>query len=211
MTRLCLILLAAGAALMAPSAHGQDAKHGEDGYKLCASCHGFSAQGNAIVGAPGLAGREGWYLKRQIDNFRNGVRGGSPQDEPAHRMAQMTLGLDSEAEVLDLVAYIGTLPVARAPATLDGDAAKGKAPYAACGACHGQKAEGNAALNAPALAGIDDWYQLAQLEKFRRGLRGTHSEDVYGRQMAPMAATLAGEAAMKDVIAYINSLQETSP
>ena len=93
------------------------------------------------------------------------------------------------------------------PATLSGDAAKGNAQYAACAACHGQKAEGNAALNAPALAGIDYWYQLAQLEKFRSGTRGAHANDVYGKQMAPMAATLADEAAMKDVVAYINSLQ----
>ena len=207
MTRLCLILLAASAVWLAPNAHSQDAKRGEDGYKLCASCHGFPAQGNAIVGAPGLAGREDWYLKRQIENFRNGIRGGSPEDEPAHRMAQMTLGLDSEADVLDLVAYIEIQPVAPSPATLGGDAAKGKAQYAACAACHGQKAEGNAALNAPALAGIDDWYQLAQLEKFRSGTRGAHANDVYGKQMAPMAATLADEAAMKDVVAYINSLQ----
>jgi cytochrome c oxidase subunit 2 len=207
MNRLCLTLLLASVAWHTPAAFGQDVKHGADGYKLCASCHGFRGEGNAKVHAPGLAGREAWYLTRQIENFRKGVRGSSPQDEPGHRMAQMTLGLDSAAEIADLVAYIGTLPVAKAAATVGGDVAKGKSLYGSCVACHGQHAGGNAALNAPALTGIDDWYQVAQLDKFRRGVRGASRNDTYGQQMAPMAAVLADEAAMKDVVAYINSLQ----
>ena len=39
-----------------------------------------------------------------------------------------------------------------------GDPAKGQALYATCASCHGANGEGNQALNAPAIAGQQDWY-----------------------------------------------------
>lgn len=189
------------------TANAADVERGASRYKLCASCHGFKGEGNKLVNAPSLAGQESWYLERQIRNFRDGVRGTAAEDVNGKAMAQMTAGIDSDEEIADIVAYIGKLPIPAPAPTLAGDAAGGKALYTACAACHGQNAEGNATLNAPALAGTDDWYQLAQLQKFKTGMRGTDSRDTYGQQMAPMAAVLADKDAMKNVIAYINSLQ----
>jgi len=77
-----------------------------------------------------------------------------------------------------------------------------------CGACHGANAGGNVALNAPRLAGADDWYLLDQLHAFREGQRGRHREDRTGRQMRNMAAMLDDEQALQDVIAYIRSQAE---
>lgn len=184
----------------------QDVSHGEEGYKLCASCHGFRGEGNQLVNAPRLAGQEDWYLQRQLENFRDGIRGGAKDDVHGQTMATMSKGLESASEIADIVAYIGTLPDRDSPSTLSGDPGKGKSLYTTCIACHGAKAEGNKTLNAPALAGMDDWYQLSQLAKFRSGARGTAAGDTYGAQMAPMAGVLANEQAMKDVVAYINSL-----
>ncbi|TDJ11559.1 MAG: c-type cytochrome, partial [Gammaproteobacteria bacterium] len=45
----------------------------------------------------------------------------------------------------------------------DGDAEKGKVLFAVCMACHGENGEGNAALNAPATGGQDEWYVVRQL------------------------------------------------
>ncbi len=87
-----------------------------------------------------------------------------------------------------------------------GDAAKGKTLYATCGACHGQNAEGMEALNAPKLAGQEEWYLIRQLENFKAGIRGANPKDTYGMQMAPMAQTLPNDQAMEDVAAYIKSL-----
>ncbi len=87
-----------------------------------------------------------------------------------------------------------------------GDAAKGKTLYATCGACHGQNAEGMEALNAPKLAGQEEWYVVRQLQNFKAGIRGTNPKDTYGMQMAPMAQTLPNDQAMEDVAAYIKSL-----
>jgi cytochrome c oxidase subunit 2 len=95
--------------------------------------------------------------------------------------------------------------VAKAP----GDAALGAAQYAVCAACHGQQGEGNPALNAPKLAGQSEWYLRRQLENYLSGARGTHPDDTFGRQMAPMAATVAAGSAMDNVIAHIQSFPDT--
>lgn len=95
---------------------------------------------------------------------------------------------------------------AQALARPRGDPVAGKALYAACGACHGPGAEGNIALNAPSLGGQPAWYLERQLRLFKQGARGTHEKDVFGKMMAPMAATLADEAAIADVAAYVATL-----
>lgn len=185
----------------------QDAAHGATEYKLCASCHGFKAEGNQLVHAPALAGQEDWYLERQIRNFRSGIRGSAEDDMHGKAMAMMTKGLDSDDKIADIVAYIGTLPAARLQSTVEGDTNAGRGHYTPCIACHGADATGNPALNAPALATIDDWYQLRQLQAFRNGHRGAHPQDTYGQQMAPMASVLPDDQALRDVVSYINSLR----
>jgi cytochrome c oxidase subunit II len=87
-----------------------------------------------------------------------------------------------------------------------GDAEAGKRFYATCGACHGQNGEGQQALNAPALAGQNDWYIIRQLQNFKNGVRGSDAKDTFGMQMAPMAQTLPNEQAIEDVTAYILTL-----
>ena len=47
---------------------------------------------------------------------------------------------------------------------------------------------------------------LAQLKKFKEGIRGAHPKDITGMQMRPMAMILPDEQAMKDVIAYIQTI-----
>ena len=89
-----------------------------------------------------------------------------------------------------------------------GNATVGAAQYAVCAACHGQQGEGNKALNAPKITGQEEWYLRRQLENYKAGRRGAHEDDVYGRQMAPMAMTLANDAAVSNVIAHIQSLPD---
>lgn len=89
-----------------------------------------------------------------------------------------------------------------------GDPAAGKQLYAVCAACHGLQAEGNAALNAPKLSGQGDWYLRRQLRHFKNGARGAHDKDVFGKMMAPMAATLPDDAAIAHVSAYIETLPD---
>lgn len=92
-----------------------------------------------------------------------------------------------------------------------GNAAIGAAQYAICAACHGQQGEGLQAMNAPKLAGQSPWYLKRQLQNYQSGARGTHEDDLYGRQMAPMAATLPTEAAIDNVLAHIQTLPDAAP
>jgi cytochrome c oxidase subunit 2 len=55
-------------------------------------------------------------------------------------------------------------------------------------------------LNAPKLSGQGAWYLERQLRLFKQGARGTHEKDVFGKMMAPMAATLADDAAIANVV-----------
>ena len=89
-----------------------------------------------------------------------------------------------------------------------GDPALGKAQYAVCAACHGQNAEGLLALNAPKLTGQSEWYLRNQIRSYQNGFRGVHDDDIYGKQMAPMANTLASDEAISNVIAHIQSLPD---
>lgn len=81
--------------------------------------------------------------------------------------------------------------------------ADGKALYTTCSACHGQRAEGNPALGAPAIAGMQDWYLKSQLEAFALGRRGYKAGDAYGAQMRAAAKTLPTAADRAAVAAYI--------
>ena len=105
--------------------------------------------------------------------------------------------------------WLNSFPTfAQSLAKAPGDAVAGKPLYVVCSACHGAQGEGNAALNAPKLSGQGDWYLKRQLGYYKSGIRGTHDKDVFGKQMAPMAATLADDAAIDNVVAYVKTLPD---
>jgi len=107
-------------------------------------------------------------------------------------------------------AWLSSHPTfAQTSAQAAGDAAAGKPLYAVCAACHGLQAEGNPALNAPKLSGQGDWYLKRQLKYYKQGARGTHDKDVFGKMMAPMAATLGDDTAIDNVVAYIKTLPDS--
>jgi cytochrome c oxidase subunit 2 len=109
-------------------------------------------------------------------------------------------------------AWLASQPTfAQTRAEVAGDPAAGAALYAVCSACHGAQGQGNPALNAPKLAHQASWYLARQLRNFKAGVRGADSRDTYGQQMSPMAATLADDTAIKNVVAYIASLPDERP
>jgi cytochrome c oxidase subunit 2 len=114
--------------------------------------------------------------------------------------------VDEDAAFQSWLASYPTFAQASAPVT--GDASAGAALFAVCSACHGQQAEGNAALHAPKLSGQAAWYLTRQLQNFKGGRRGTNDKDIFGHTMAPMAATLVDDAAVRNVVAYIETLPD---
>ena len=182
-----------------------DAHAGKELYQICSSCHGLEGEGNAALNAPKLSGQEAWYIKRQLEYFKHGVRGANPDDTYGTQMAAIAATLVDETAINNVSAYIQSLPDKPVAHTISGDIKKGKNLYITCSKCHGNKAEGRWALNAPRIAGMSDWYLLTQLKNFKHGVRGAHPKDVTGRQMESMVLSL-NDKTMQDVIAYINSL-----
>lgn len=86
------------------------------------------------------------------------------------------------------------------------DLAHGEQAYYSCLSCHGADGEGNEALAASVLAGLDAAYIEKQLTDYRQGRRGHSLADLQGRQMSLVAATLADEQQVRDLAAYISSL-----
>jgi len=181
-----------------------DAGAGKGLYAACAACHGAQGEGNVALNAPKLSGQPAWYLERQLKLFKAGSRGTHEKDTFGRMMAPMAATLADDAAVANVAAYIAGLPDTPAAATLQGNADSGARRYATCAACHGAKGQGIVATNAPRLKGMSDWYMARQLKNFREGVRGSHPQDPNGAQMALIAAMLADDAAIGDVIAYIN-------
>jgi cytochrome c oxidase subunit 2 len=184
-----------------------DAAAGKGMYGVCAACHGVNGEGLAAMNSPRLVGQEDWYLTRQIENFKSGVRGTHADDLYGQQMAPMAAVLSDAAAIANVVAYIQGLDAPPQTPSVEGDAATGKTQYAVCAACHGSNAEGMKALNSPRLVGQNDWYVVRQVQNFKTGVRGSHADDIYGQQMVPMAAILTDDQAIRNVAAYINSLQ----
>lgn len=192
---------------LAPAARAGDPAAGKASYVLCLVCHGTNGEGNAAMNAPALAGQEAWYLKRQLESFRNGLRGAADGDIYGMQMRPIAQIIGDPITEANLIAYILSLPPPTARPTIVGDISSGKAAYEACAACHGQNGEGDRQLLAPRLAGQYDWYLARQLANYNRGLRGYASEDAAGTQMRAMAATLQSNDAINNVVAYIATIK----
>lgn len=175
-------------------------------YAVCAACHGQQGEGLQALNAPKIAGQEPWYIKRQLENYKAGLRGTHDEDIFGKQMAPMAATLVNDAAINNVIAHIQTFPDNPAPATISGDLNNGQKIYNVCAYCHGRDAQGIQAINAPRMAGMTDWYLASQLKNFNVGIRGQHPQDFYGKQMGFMGRTLHDEKAINDVVAYINSL-----
>lgn len=193
----------------------EGAAYGEAIYGGCVSCHQPDGSGLPSIGAPSIAGQQQWYVEAQLAKFRDGKRAYHPDDISGLRMRPMARTLPTDTELKSVAAYVSAMKPVQHPTTIEGgNAEAGKGRYGVCSACHGADAGGVAPAagaaagptNGPALKDLPDWYIMAQIQKFKAGHRGTAPGDTTGGQMRAMAGTLPDEQAIKDVIAYINTL-----
>ena len=175
-------------------------------FDYCLVCHGSDAGGNEAIAAPNLTGLSEAYLRAQLKAFQRGYRGRGEGDHAGLSMTSAARALQTEEDLDAAVAYIATFPVANAAPTFTGDEARGKALYTSCATCHGAAGEGVEALAAPRLSGQNDWYLLKQLADYRQGVRGGLAEDRQGTIMRSASSLIEDEAAARDLVAYINSL-----
>lgn len=200
-SQLSLALLLSAAALTVQAADAPAE------YAGCVACHGASGEGNPAFNAPALAGQDAGYLTRQLQHFKSGLRGADPKDTGGAQMRPMAALLADDQAIGKVATYLAALPAASpgaAPATAD--LRNGNNHYqATCGACHGGRAEGNPAMNAPRLNHLSASYLKQQFQNYQQGIRGNHPDDRYGKQMAMMARSLPSEKTLDDVIAFIHA------
>lgn len=98
-----------------PAAHptptlAGDATRGQTLFAPCTACHGPDGNGNEALKAPKLAGQADWYLIAQLQKFKSGARGAHKDDATGAQMRAMASTLADEQAMLDVVAYVRTLP-----------------------------------------------------------------------------------------------------
>jgi len=168
---------------------------------VCAGCHGPDGN-SAAPNFPKLAGMDGAYIAKQLEDFKKGVR-----KDPL--MAGMVAGL-SRKDMDNLGAYYAGQKRSPGTASSSADSIKkagllyrGGNPVSnvpACMGCHGPAGAGVPARY-PAVSGQHAAYSQKQLMDFKSG---TRSND--GGVMGPIAARLS-DADIKAVSEYMAGLR----
>ncbi len=187
-------------------------EQGASRYVECAKCHGERAEGNETSQAPRLAGREDWYLRRQLKKFRELQRGYEdpkdgqlPAEDRTRFMHPVATSLSSAATEA-LIDYIRTRALRPVPPHPQGDPERGRKLFANCLPCHGVNGEGSRRQQAPRIQDQHGWYLFNQIRDFRMGWRGTDPRDVHGKLMR--GNTDLDDAAIHDLAAYITTLAQ---
>lgn len=74
-----------------------------------------------------------------------------------------------------------------------------------CQSCHGYQFQGNKDLNAPAIAGLSQWYLYRQLLNYKNGIRVTNPEDILGQTMQLSILNISN-AELNALAAYISKI-----
>jgi cytochrome c553 len=170
--------------------------------------------GKAELKSPAIAALPEYYAKHQINGFRDGLRGHHPEDMQSFLMGTIVKQL-TESQLEAVVAHITkmprTLPADIEKDTQNADAANGQMLFQErCMECHRYNATGEIAFGSPPLVGQQAWYIMAQIEKFKNGQRGTVKGDVNGAKMVLASNFIEDEQMLRDVTAYILSLNPRS-
>ena len=173
----------------------------------CVVCHGSDFTGLLSERTPSLPQLSDWYLQGQLQKFKHNVLGYDVEDSDGYAMKTL-MGKYSHQQIADMVAYIKTFQPKPQSITLGGNPITGKEVYSDyCLACHQADGTGNKTINAPGLVGLSDVYTYHQLVKYKNGIRGSGTGDKHGKVMQLFAKILENEQTMKDIGAYITTLQ----
>ncbi|MCY4210716.1 MAG: c-type cytochrome [Gammaproteobacteria bacterium] len=177
-----------------------DVQAGKQKAATCVACHGPDGNsGNPTW--PNLAGQHAEYIRKQLQDFREGRRKND-------QMSPFAAAL-SDQDIADLAVYYASLApkIGHAqPEHLEpgarlyraGDAAKG---MAACMACHGPAGTGNPAANYPRINAQHATYTELQLKAFKAEAR---ANDVNG-VMRDIAGRMSNDS-IKAVADYLQGL-----
>ena len=172
-------------------------------YQFCAACHGDRGEGIEILSSPRIDIQPIWYNKRQLENYKNNIRGFCKRDLFGVQMRVMMLYLNSDKDLEETVNYIDTFKPINSPDKGNNNIDVRHETFMLCQGCHGPGARGMESLGGPPLAGQDGWYLRQQLQLFKSGYRGTQKGDKGGQIMQPIALSLEDESAIDDIVDYI--------
>lgn len=176
-------------------------------YRYCTTCHGATGNGNAAIQAPSLAGIEPWYLAAQLAAYRSHDRGRDwSADAPGTEMRTVAREIAPE-QIADITREVASFRRESQAPLVAGDARSGRKQYATyCAACHGARGEGNASLQAPALARLNDWYLVSSFGKYRAGTRGADAAHPAAVSMRAAVSALPAQVRIEDIARYLRSL-----
>ena len=86
-----------------------DVAAGKKAYETCIPCHGEFGEGARSLDAPRLSNQHDWYIVRQLENFKAGVRGTHQNDIYGAQMRIMAQMLETDERVRAVAAYIATI------------------------------------------------------------------------------------------------------
>ena len=86
-----------------------DVTAGKASYAVCVSCHGANGEGNKDLNAPKISGMQDWYIVRQLQYFKKGIRCSNPKDTYGMKMRPMAMTLPDDKAIENVAAYISTL------------------------------------------------------------------------------------------------------
>jgi cytochrome c553 len=85
--------------------HG-DIEAGRQIYTTCSACHGSTAAGNEALEGPNLRSLPDWYIVDELQKYRMGARGASPDDPLGARMRAIAATLRSDEDVRAVASFI---------------------------------------------------------------------------------------------------------
>jgi len=147
-----------------------DIENGKNLYGICRQCHKKHGHGSKSGLVPQLAGQHREILIRQLAEFRAGIR---PSEDMETVTEEGEMG--EPQDIADLIGYIATLPLTRAPRLGPGiDLELGAELYRKkCADCHGETGHGDAVQGIPRIGGQHYPYMIKQLLAFRDNVRTT--------------------------------------
>ncbi|AZC24717.1 MULTISPECIES: c-type cytochrome [Pseudomonas] len=197
--------LCAGLLLLAALCNAQAATPPQ--VETCTACHGAQGEGNALVGAPRLAGQQAEYLLVQLRDFKAGRRGYDANDRHGAQMRAVVASLDDSA-FASLATYYSGLAFTSPGASSAADVTQGRELYqGTCASCHGPQAQGFAHLKTPRLNILDGAYLHRQLEHYAQGTRGSEEHaGTLGIWMRGISLQVRQDSERQALVDYITRL-----